>query len=149
MAEDVTCPPVTRDDGRSSDDPCSLYCGPDDFDKWKATAQRKIRQAMSRQDLSDTLKAQLVSWDRSVETMPRGKWSNGDEVRVLATIAKNAECVALAKPNQVPNNLPDPSDKPILSRNVTIALIVVGVLGAGFFMMGGTKGIKKMFKGGR
>lgn len=139
---DVICPPITNSHGRSSDDPCSVYCGPDDFDKWKAEAQLRIRQAMSRQDLDASTRAKLVEWDRMVETMPRGKWENGQEVKMMASIAKQSTCVALALPDKKPDLIPvePPLIPDRLKKYAWGGLVVVlGLLAAYAYFRGPTK----------
>ena len=93
---DVYCPPVTDERGKSSDDPCTVWCGGADYDAWKQKSQQRIAQALMRQDLGESTRAQLREWNQQIETLPRSKVDSGNAVRMMASIARQAECIALA-----------------------------------------------------
>lgn len=130
---DPFCPPTTDDRGRSSDDPCNLWCGGGDYDAWKKKAQERLAQALMREDLPPGVANQLRDWQQQVELLPRSKIDSGDAVRLMASIARQAECVALAKPAQFPPLIQVEKKQDWYKRKEVWILIAV-VIGGGFLM---------------
>lgn len=100
---DTFCPPVIDGRGKSSDDPCSLFwCGGTDYDAWKKQSQWNIAQALMRDDLPANVVSQLRQWNQQIETLPRSKVDSGAAVRMMTSIARQAECIALQPVAKLP-----------------------------------------------
>lgn len=125
------CPPVPDDRGRSSDDPCAVFCGGADFDAWKRKALERIGQALFRDDLPEIVKAKLIEWRQQIELLPRSKIDSGDAVRMMASMTRQAECIALAPTKEA---IPDTTDVKDKDRKFweTKEFLLLAIAGAGF-----------------
>lgn len=104
---EVVCPEIEDERvgsaRRTSDRPCAGWCGPGDFDAWRYKAQQRTEQALLRKDLDPSTRATLEGWREKIVALNRPLVDAREEVRMLAAMAKQAECIALA-PTQ--SNLP-------------------------------------------
>lgn len=142
---DVYCPPVVDDRGRSSDDPCHVWCGGKDFDAWKVQSQRRIAQALMREDIPAATKSQLREWNQQIELLPRSKIDSGDAVRMMAAVARQAECIALApRASEVPAIIEVKTEKWYEKKEFYILLALI--FGGGYLAIKGMSFYKTLQK---
>lgn len=133
----MTCPDEIDDRGRSSNDPCRGYCGTGDFDAWRKTALWDVGLALQRADLDSTTRATLLEWNRMVETMPRPVMYADGEVRMFASIAKQAKCIAMSPASNLPVIVPiRPADQGSSGISAKYWLFAAAAAGL-FFYFGG------------